>query len=112
MKEYKLLINKKILLGLAIIGFVILATTTFLEILNNDFSGDYPRLIQGIGIAFMIVPWVNVLIDILRNPIKNKFMWFVGLFTPGPLTMFLYLINRETHLRLYKIETGTSNIQI
>jgi hypothetical protein len=29
-------------------------------------------------------------------------MWLVGMFAFGSLTVVLYLINREKHLRLYK----------
>lgn len=49
------------------------------------------------------MPWFVVRIDLIKNNIRNKPMWFVERFAIGTLTTILYLINREKHLRLYKI---------
>ena len=102
MKEHKLPIPKEILLALAIIGFLLVIICTFLKITNKDFSENYSQLGIGIALLFQIVPWFVVLIDLIRNQIRNKIMWFVGMFAFGSLTVILYLINREKHLRLYK----------
>ena len=102
MKEHKLPIPKKILLTLAIIGFLIVIIGTYLKLTNKDFSENYSQLGIGIALIFQIVPWFVVLIDLIRNQIRNKTMWFVGMFAFGSLTVILYLINREKHLRLYK----------
>ena len=102
MKEHKLPIPKKILLTLAISGFLILIIGTYLKLTNKNFSENYSQLAIGIALVFQIVPWFVVLIDLIRNQIRNKTMWFVGMLAFGSLTMILYLINREKHLRLYK----------
>ena len=101
MKEHKLPIPKKTLLALAIIGFLLVIICTALKITNKDFS-ENSQLGIGIALLFQIVPWIVVLIDLIRNKIRNKIMWFVGMFAFGSLTVILYLINREKHLRLYK----------
>ena len=102
MKEHKLPIPKEILLTLAIFGFLIVIISAYLKIYNKDFSQNYSELGFGIALLFLILPWFVVLIDLIRNHIRNKIMWFVGMFAFGSLTVILYLINREKHLRLYK----------
>lgn len=102
MKEFKLPISKNILLTLAIFGFLILIIFTYLKTTKQDFSQNYSQLGIGIALLFQIVPWFVVLIDLIRNQIRNKMLWFVGMFAFGSLTVILYLINREKHLRLYK----------
>lgn len=102
MKEFKLPISKNILLTLAIFGFLIIIISTYLKTTKQDFSQNYSQLGIGIALLFQIVPWFVVLIDLIRNQIRNKMMWFVGMFAFGSLTVILYLINREKHLRLYK----------
>lgn len=102
MKEYKLPINKKILLTLAISGFAIVIISAYLKITDKNFAENFSQLALGIALIFQIVPWFVVLIDLIRNQIRNKLMWFIGMFAFGSLTVILYLINREKHLRLYK----------
>lgn len=102
MKKYELLINKKILLTLAIIGFAFVMVSVYLKITDKNFAENYSHLFIGIALLFQIIPWITVLIDLIRNQIHNKLMWFVGMFAFGSLTTILYLLNREKHLRLYK----------
>ncbi|WP_124641706.1 MULTISPECIES: hypothetical protein [Amniculibacterium] len=102
MKEHELLINKKILLALVIIGFVLVTVSIYLKIINKNFSENYSHLFLGIGLLIQLIPWIVVLIDLIRNQIHNKILWFVGMFSFGSLCIILYLLNREKHLRLYK----------
>ena len=103
MKEHKLLIPKKILLPLAIIAFLIVIIISYFKLTNKTFSENYSQLGLVIALIFQFIPWFVVLIDLIKNNIRNKTMWFVGMLAIGTLTTILYLINREKHLRLYKI---------
>lgn len=102
MKEYKLPINKKILLILAFIGFFFVMVSTYFKITNENFSENYSDLFLGIALLFQIIPWIIVLVDLIKNRIHNKLLWFIGMFAFGFLTTILYLLNREKHMRLYK----------
>lgn len=102
MKEYELPINKKILLTLAILRFAFVMFTIYMKITDKNFAENYSHLFIGIAFLLQIIPWIVVLIDLTRNRIHNKTMWFVGMFAFGSLTTILYLLNREKHLRLYK----------
>ena len=102
MEEHKLPIDKKILLTLAIIGFAIVIISAYPKITNKNFAENYSQLTLGGALLFQIIPWFVVLIDLIRNQIRNKLMWLVGMFAFSSLTVVLYLINREKHLRLYK----------
>ncbi len=102
MKEYELPINKKILLTLAILGFALVIISTYLKITDKNFAENNSQLFIGIALLLQIVPWIVVLIDLIKNQIHNKIMWFVGMFAFGSLTTIIYLLNREKHLRLFK----------
>ena len=52
-----------------------------------------------ISIVFTLLAIFVVLLDIIKNPIKNKFLWIVPLFFTGNIVTIIYLINREAHLR-------------
>lgn len=96
MREYKLPINKKILLAIASFGFFFVIFSTYLKITDKNYS----ELFLGIALLFQIIPQIIVIIDIIRNQLHNKLMWLVGLFSFGPLATIIYLLNREKHLRL------------
>lgn len=98
MREYKLPINKKILLAIASIGFFFVILSTYLKITDKNYS----ELFLGIALLFQIIPQIIVIIDIIRNQLHNKLMWLVGMFSFGSLATIIYLLNREKHLRLYK----------
>ncbi|WOC53048.1 hypothetical protein BPO_2401 [Bergeyella porcorum] len=98
MREYKLPINKRILLTIASVGLFFVIISTYLKIIDKNYS----ELLLGIALLFQIIPQIIVLIDIIRNQLHNKLMWLVGMFTFGPLATIIYLLNREKHLRLYK----------
>ncbi len=45
-----------------------------------------------------VIPWTVILIDIIRNPVRNKALWIIGLITFGLLVMLLYLLTRDRNL--------------
>ncbi len=103
MDEYKLLINKKILIALTIIGTILPIVSLFLYVTESISENDSLFFIAPITVFFHAISWLIVLIDLSRMPIRNKKLWYFGLFSPGfSLTVILYLINREKYLRLYK----------
>ena len=40
-----------------------------------------------------------VLLDIIKNPLKNKFLWIIPLLFVGNIVAMIYLMNRESHIR-------------
>ena len=98
MKEHPLPINKGILLMFAIIGFLMLIISTYLKITKSEINLD---LLLVIALVLQFFPWIIVFIDIFRNQIQNKLMWFVGMFALSSLTVVLYLITRKNHVRLH-----------
>lgn len=99
MKIYPLLIPKNIILPLSIIGFVMSLLGAFIKISHWEFWGVSPNFLLGISIIFSLLSIFIVLLDVLKNPIKNKFLWIAPLLFVGNLVSIIYLINRETHLR-------------
>ena len=100
MKEHSLFIDKKIILPFAIISLIGL----FVSLLSKTYQIESPYLdlVIYIALVLQLITWMVVIVDIIRNPIHNKTMWYTGMLVMGPLTSSLYLINREKHLRLYK----------
>ena len=84
---------------MSIIGFVFAVMGTLFKISHWEFGFFSPNLILGISVGFSLLSTFVVLVDILKNPLKNKFLWLMPLFFVGNLVAIIYLINRETHLR-------------
>lgn len=102
MIEHKLPINKTILLTLASIGFILFLISIYLKITNQNFAENYSGLFLSIVLLFQLLPWLIVLIDIIKNHLNNKLMWYIGMFSFGSITVIIYLFNREKNLRLSK----------
>lgn len=100
--EHALPIERKKLLWMVVIcsGFFIAVTRskfTYYFINNICF-----KLIWGIALLFLLSAWIVVFIDIARNKIRNKIMWYLALLYLGILPVILYLIYRDAHLRAYR----------
>lgn len=59
--------------------------------------GIAPVLIPVLALL-QVIPWTVILIDIIRNPVRNKALWIIGLITFGLLVMLLYLLTRDRNL--------------
>ena len=99
MKTYPLLIPKNIILPISILGFIFTVIGTLLKLSHWSFGIFTPNLVLSISIVFTLLAIFVVLLDIIKNPIKNKFLWIVPLFFTGNIVTIIYLINRESHIK-------------
>ena len=99
MKTYPLLIPKNIILPISILGFIFTVIGTLLKLSHWSFGIFTPNLVLSISIVFTLLAIFVVLLDIIKNPIKNKFLWIIPLLFVGNIVSMIYLINRESHIR-------------
>ena len=79
MKTYPLLIPKNIILPISILGFIFTVIGTLLKLSHWSFGIFTPNLVLSISIVFTLLAIFVVLLDIIKNPIKNKFLWIIPL---------------------------------
>ena len=99
MKTYPLLIPKNIILPISILGLILTVIGTLLKLSHWSFGIFTPNLVLSISIVFTLLAIFVVLLDIIKNPIKNKFLWIIPLLFVGNIVSMIYLINRESHIR-------------
>ena len=99
MKTYPLLIPKNIILPISILGFIFTVIGTLLKLSHWSFGIFTPNLLLSISIVFTLLAIFVVLLDIIKNPIKNKFLWIIPLLFVGNIVSMIYLINRESHIK-------------
>lgn len=99
MKTYPLLIPKNIILPISILGFIFTVIGTLLKLSHLSFGIFTPNLVLSISIVFTLLAIFVVLLDIIKNPIKNKFLWIIPLLFVGNIVSMIYLMNRESHIR-------------
>ena len=99
MKTYPLLIPKKIILPISVLGFIFTVIGTLFKLSHWSFGIFTPNLLLSISIVFSLFAIFVVLLDIIKNPIKNKFLWIIPLLFVGNIVAMIYLMNREAHLR-------------
>ena len=99
MKTYPLLIPKNIILPISILGFIFTVIGTLLKLSHWSFGIFTPNLVLSISIVFTLLAIFVVLLDIIKNPLKNKFLWIIPLLFVGNIVSMIYLINRESHIR-------------
>ncbi len=99
MKFYPLLIPKNVILPISIMGTVFAILGTLYKLSHWHFGFITPKILLSISIIFSLLSIFIVLLDIVKNPIKNKLLWIIPLLFAGNLVAIIYLINREVHLR-------------
>ena len=99
MITHHLLIPKNIILPISILGFIFTVIGTLLKLSHWSFGIFTPNLVLSISIVFTLLAIFVVLLDIIKNPIKNKFLWIIPLLFVGNIVSMIYLINRESHIR-------------
>lgn len=72
MKIFHLLIPKNIILPISILGFIFTVIGTLLKLSHWSFGIFTPNLLLSISIVFTLLAIFVVLLDIIKNPIKNK----------------------------------------
>ncbi|MDO5655205.1 MAG: PLDc N-terminal domain-containing protein [Flavobacteriaceae bacterium] len=86
-----LILPKKLLIALAGIGIAMIIGTFYAAAQGQH--AEIKWLISGFIISF--VPFVAVILDLSKNPVKNKMIWVLILFTISMLGCFIYLILRD-----------------
>ena len=99
MKTHHLLIPKNIILPISVLGFIITVIGALFKLSHWSFGIFTPNLLLSISMVFSLFAIFVVLLDIIRNPIKNKFLWIIPLLFVGSIVAMIYLMNREAHLR-------------
>ena len=99
MKTYPLLIPKNIILPISILGFIFTVIGTLLKLSHWSFGIFTLNLVLSMSIVFSLLSIFVVLLDIIKNPIKNKFLWIIPLLFVGNIVSMIYLMNRESHIR-------------
>ena len=99
MKTYHLLIPKNIILPISILGFIFTVIGTLLKLSHWSFGIFTPNLVLSISMVFTLLAIFVVLLDIIKNPIKNKFLWIIPLLFVGNIVSMIYLMNRESHIK-------------
>ena len=99
MKIFHLLTPKNIILPISILGFIFTVIGTLLKLSHWSFGIFTPNLLLSISMVFSLFAIFVVLLDIIKNPIKNKFLWIIPLLFVGNIVAMIYLMNREAHLR-------------
>ena len=74
MKTLHLLIPKNIILPISILGFIFTVIGTLLKLSHWSFGIFTPNLVLSISMVFSLFAIFVVLLDIIKNPIKNKFL--------------------------------------
>ncbi len=94
----KLLIDRKLLLGLTVIGFVLGIAGAFIKYHTGSSLTEVSsptalkNIFYEIGLIFLVVVWTVVFIDLVRNDIRNKVWWFLGMVLLIPIIPVLYLL--------------------
>lgn len=86
-----LILPKKLLVALSGTGIAMIIGVFYA--VSQGYPVDMQWLIIGLAMNFMA--FVAVVIDLLRNPVKNKWTWVIILVTISILASFIYLIMRD-----------------
>ncbi|MGI9525617.1 MAG: hypothetical protein ACR2MS_00740 [Weeksellaceae bacterium] len=86
-----LILPKKLLVGMSGIGNAML-----IGLFYNKFQ-DIPIDMSWLYIAVVLlfVPFLAVLVDLIQNPIRDKFTWIIFLTGFSFIASFVYLVMRE-----------------
>lgn len=96
MKIYPLILPKKLLVGISGIGIAMI-----IGLFTNAFQGgDVNETWLYVGIILNSISFIAVLLDVYRNPVRNKTLWILALATFTMLAAFVYLIGRDKFLNI------------
>ena len=80
-------------------GFVLTFIGILFKLSHWHFGFITPNIFLSVSIVFSLLSIFVVLLDIAKNPIKNKLLWIIPLIFVGNLVAIIFLINREAHIR-------------
>ncbi|SEF96985.1 hypothetical protein SAMN05421847_1158 [Halpernia humi] len=99
MKNYPLLIPKKIALLISITGFFAIFFGILLKISHWYFGLVTGDILIPFGVILTYSIWFVVLNDLLNNYVKNKNLWLIGMFLFSGAIANFYLYFRESILK-------------
>ena len=91
----KLLISKKLILPIAILGLLTILVGAIFKFTHWSFYGITGSILLEVGTVFSLLSWIVVFIDMLRNRIKYSVLWIIGLLFFFTLTPVVYLSIRK-----------------
>lgn len=93
--KHNLLISKKYILPIAILGFIIILLGAFFKITHFIYFGLTGNVLITLGTFFSFLSTIIVIIDVVRNKVKNYILWLLFLALFGGITSIIYLIKRK-----------------
>lgn len=90
-KTYPLIVPKKLLLSIGILGVLLLFGGVYSKI-NGMQSADYQFFP---GFILNTLFFVAVVLDIARNPVKNKLLWAAFLLVFNSIAGIVYIAKRD-----------------
>lgn len=83
----------------ALTAFLLIIAGSLFKLNHTDFYFLNGNNLLIPGIVFHSIALLVVLYDLIVNPVRNKFMWLIGIFTISSITVIFYLFNRDHHLK-------------
>lgn len=91
MQVHPLILPKKLLIAFSGVGIAMI-----IGLFTNAYrGGEVNETWLYVGIVLNFVSFMAVLLDVVRNPVKNRTLWLLLLATLSMLAAFVYLIVRE-----------------
>ncbi len=97
-EQSSLLIDRKLLLGLFIIGLLLGMAGLFIKYTKGTPITDVTTTISTenilfeVGVISFFAVWIVVIIDMFRNDIKKKALWLTGMFAFFFIVPVVYLL--------------------
>ena len=92
MKTYPLLIPKKIILPISVLGFIITVIGSLFKLSHWSFGIFTPKLLLSISIVFSLFAIFVVSLDIIKNPIKNN---RISVFSHNPVILAIISLSKS-----------------
>lgn len=97
-EQSSLLIDRKLLLGMFVIGLLLGVAGLFIKYSKGTSIVDVATTISTenilfeVGVISFFAVWIVVIIDIFRNDIKRRALWLTGMFAFFFIVPVVYLL--------------------
>jgi len=98
MKIYPLLLPRTFMLNVSGISIVTTFVSVYLKLTHIDLDLFLLDLFLFLSVLGAAISVFVVLVDIIRNPYKNKWLWIIPLLFVGNIVAFVFLLNRNGHI--------------
>lgn len=95
MRPSPMIIDRKILLVVAVLSFLTVLMGAWLKITHISFGPFTANFLLTIGIIPGLLVWLAVLYDIIKHSFRNSLLWVIGIFCFGSLVSIIYLVQRD-----------------